>query len=173
MPLSEHVVADYQTLRLSLKGHPMMFLRDLYESEGTLPCTTIRDLADGRRVRAAGVVLIRQKPGSAKGVVFMTIEDETGIANLVVWPSLLERFRKIVMGARLVAVEARAQRSEEGLVHLVVEEIEDRSDDLLLLSQETMPLVLAHADEVKRPVPEGRARHPRNARVLPKSRDFH
>jgi len=173
MPLSEHVVADYQTLRLSLKGHPMMFLRDLYESEGALPCTTIRDLADGRRVRAAGVVLIRQKPGSAKGVVFMTIEDETGIANLVVWPSLLERFRKIVMGARLVAVEARAQRSEEGLVHLVVEEIEDRSDDLLLLSQETMPLVLAHADEVKRPVPEGRARHPRNARVLPKSRDFH
>jgi len=105
--------------------------------------------------------------------VFMTIEDETGIANLVVWPSLLERFRKVVMGARLVAVEARAQRSEEGLVHLVVEEIEDRSDDLLLLSQETMPLVLAHADEVKRPVPEGRARHPRNARVLPKSRDFH
>ena len=173
MPLSEHVVADYQTLRLSLKGHPMMFLRDLYESEGTLPCATIRDLADGRRVRAAGVVLIRQKPGSAKGVVFMTIEDETGIANLVVWPSLLERFRKVVMGARLVAVEARAQRSEEGLVHLVVEEIEDRSDDLLLLSQETMPLVLAHADEVKRPVPEGRARHPRNARVLPKSRDFH
>jgi error-prone DNA polymerase len=173
MPLSEHVVADYQTLRLSLKGHPMMFLRDLYESEGTLPCATIRDLADGRRVRAAGVVLIRQKPGSAKGVVFMTIEDETGIANLVVWPSLLERFRKVVMGARLVAVEARAQRSEEGLVHLVVEEIEDRSDDLLLLSQETMPLVLAHADEVKRPVPEGRARHLRNARVLPKSRDFH
>lgn len=173
MPLSEHVVADYQTLRLSLKGHPMMFLRDLYESEGTLPCATIRDLADGRRVRAAGVVLIRQKPGSAKGVVFMTIEDETGIANLVVWPSLLERFRKVVMGARLVAVEARAQRSEEGLVHLVIEEIEDRSDDLLLLSQETMPLVLAHADEVKRPVPEGRARHPRNARVLPKSRDFH
>ena len=173
MPLSEHVVADYQTLRLSLKGHPMMFLRDLYESEGVLPCSTIRDLTDGRRVRAAGVVLIRQKPGSAKGVVFMTIEDETGIANLVVWPSLLERFRKVVMGARLVAVEARAQRSEEGLVHLVVEEIEDRSDDLLLLSQETMPLVLAHADEVKRPVPEGRARHPRNARVLPKSRDFH
>ena len=173
MPLSEHVVADYQTLRLSLKGHPMMFLRGLYESEGILPCSTIRDLADGRRVRAAGVVLIRQKPGSAKGVVFMTIEDETGIANLVIWPSLLERFRKIVMGARLVSVEARAQRSEEGLVHLVVEEIEDRSADLLLLSQESIPFTLARADEVKRPVPEGRARHPRQARILPKSRDFH
>ena len=173
MPLSEHVVADYQTLRLSLKGHPMLFLRDLYESEGALPCAAIRDLADGRRIRAAGVVLIRQKPGSANGVVFMTIEDETGIANLVIWPSLLEHFRKVVMGARLVSVEARAQRSEEGLVHLVVEEIEDRSADLLLLSQETIPLALAHADEVKRPVPEGRARHPRQARILPKSRDFH
>ncbi|MFM8608026.1 MAG: error-prone DNA polymerase [Hyphomicrobiales bacterium] len=173
MPLSEHVVADYQTLRLSLKGHPMMFLRGLYESEDVLPCSTIRDCVDGRRVRAAGVVLIRQKPGSAKGVVFMTIEDETGIANLVIWPSLLERFRKIVMGARLVSVDARAQRSEEGLVHLVVEEIEDRSTDLLLLSQESIPLALAHADEVKRPVPEGRTRHPRQARILPKSRDFH
>ena len=173
MPLSEHVVADYQTLRLSLKGHPMLFLRDLYESEGALPCAAIRDLADGRRISAAGVVLIRQKPGSANGVVRMTIEDETGIANLVIWPSLLEHFRKVVMGARLVSVEARAQRSEEGLVHLVVEEIEDRSADLLLLSQETIPLALAHADEVKRPVPEGRARHPRQARILPKSRDFH
>ena len=173
MPMSEHVVADYQTLRLSLKGHPMIFLRGLHEAEGALPCAAIRDLADGRRVRVAGVVLIRQKPGSAKGVVFMTIEDETGIANLVIWPSLLERFRKSVMGARLVSVDARAQRSEEGIVHLVVEDIADRSADLALLSQETMPLALAHADEVRRPVPEGRARHPRNVRVLPKSRDFH
>ena len=173
MPLSEHVVADYQTLRLSLKGHPMMFLRDLYESEGMVACKAIHDLAVGRRLNIAGVVLIRQKPGSAKGVVFMTIEDETGIANLVIWPSLLDRFRKVVMGARLVSVEARVQRSEEGLVHLVVEEIEDRSADLMLLSQETIPLALAHADEVKRPIPEGRARHPRQARILPKSRDFH
>jgi error-prone DNA polymerase len=118
-------------------------------------------------------VLIRQKPGSAKGVTFMTIEDETGIANLVVWPSLLERYRKVVMGARLVDVTARVQRSDENIVHLVVEHIVDRSHDLLMLSAERMPTALARADEVKRPIPEGRFRHPRNARVLPKSRDFH
>ena len=173
MPLGEHIVADYQTIRLSLKGHPLLFLRDLYDSKGIVSCAATRDLAHGRRVRTAGVVLIRQKPGSAKGVTFMTIEDETGIANLVVWPSLLERFRKVVMGARLVDVTALVQKSDEGIVHLVVENIVDRSADLLLLSAESMPTALARADEVKRPVPEGRFRHPRNARILPKSRDFH
>jgi len=173
MPLSEHVVADYQTLRLSLKGHPMLFLRDLFAAEGVTVCSAIRDLAHGRRIRAAGVVLVRQKPGSAKGVVFMTLEDETGIANCVVWPSLLETYRRVVMGARLVRVDALVQRSEEGIVHLVVEHITDRSADLALLSTETMPIAVANADEVRRPVPEGRHRHPRMARVLPKSRDFH
>jgi error-prone DNA polymerase len=173
MPLSEHVVADYQTLRLSLKGHPMLFLRDLYQAEGVTACAALRDLAHGRRVRAAGIVLVRQKPGSAKGVVFMTIEDETGIANCVVWPSLLEPFRKVVMGARLVRVDALVQRSEEGIVHLVVEEIFDRSSDLGFLSMETLPVAVANADEVRRPVPEGRHRHPRLARIMPKSRDFH
>ena len=173
MQMGEHVVADYQTLGLSLKGHPMGFLRTLYSTQGILPCHQVKTLVHGKRVRVAGVVLIRQKPGSAKGVVFMTIEDEGGIANLVIWPSLMERFRKIVMGARLVWVAALVQRSEEGIVHLVVEHIVDRSADLALLSHESLPLMLARADEVKRPVPEGRAHHPRNARILPKSRDFH
>ena len=173
MPMGEHVVADYQPLRLSLKGHPMMFLRELYGSEGALPCGDVKSLPHGKRVRVAGVVLIRQKPGSAKGVVFMTIEDETGIANLVVWPSLMERFRKVVMGARLVRVDAVVQRSPEGIVHLVIAHIADRTSDLAGLSNESMPTALARADEVRRPIPEGRAHHPRNTRVLPKSRDFH
>ena len=77
------------------------------------------------------------------------------------------------MGARLVDVTALIQKSDEGIVHLVVEHISDRSTDLLLLSAESMPTALARADEVKRPIPEGRYRHPRNARILPKSRDFH
>ena len=77
----------------------------------------------------------------------------------------MERFRKVVMGARLVWVAALVQRSEEGIVHLVVEHIVDRSSDLALLSHESLPLMLARADEVKRPVPEGRAHHPRNARI--------
>jgi error-prone DNA polymerase len=173
MPLGEHVVADYQTLHLSLKGHPMLFLRDLFAGESVSPCITMASLPHGRRVKAAGIVLIRQKPGSAKGVVFMTIEDETGIANLVVWPSLMERFRRVVMGARLVCVDARVQRSPEGIVHLVVETITDRTAALAHLSGETMPTSLARADEVKRPIPEGTRPHPRDVRILPKSRDFH
>jgi error-prone DNA polymerase len=173
MPLGEHVVADYQTLHLSLKGHPMLFLRDLFAGESVSPCITMASLPHGRRVKAAGIVLIRQKPGSAKGVVFMTIEDETGIANLVVWPSLMERFRRVVMGARLVCVDARIQRSPEGIVHLVVETITDRTAALAHLSGETMPTSLARADEVKRPIPEGPRPHPRDVRILPKSRDFH
>jgi len=173
MPLGEHVVADYQTLHLSLKGHPMLFLRDLFAGESVSPCITMASLPHGRRVKAAGIVLIRQKPGSAKGVVFMTIEDETGIANLVVWPSLMERFRRVVMGARLVCVDARIQRSPEGIVHLVVETITDRTAALAHLSGETMPTSLARADEVKRPIPEGTRPHPRDVRILLKSRDFH
>jgi len=173
MPLGEHVVADYQTLHLSLKGHPMLFLRDIFAGESISPCITMASLPHGRRVKAAGIVLIRQKPGSAKGVVFMTIEDETGIANLVVWPSLMERFRRVVMGARLVCVDARIQRSPEGIVHLVVETITDRTAGLAHLSGETMPTSLARADEVKRPIPEGTRPHPRDVRILPKSRDFH
>jgi error-prone DNA polymerase len=173
MLLGEHVVADYQTLHLSLKGHPMLFLRDLFAGESVSPCITMASLPHGRRVKAAGIVLIRQKPGSAKGVVFMTIEDETGIANLVVWPSLMERFRRVVMGARLVCVDARVQRSPEGIVHLVVETITDRTAALAHLSGETMPTSLARADEVKRPIPEGPRPHPRDVRILPKSRDFH
>ena len=103
----------------------------------------------------------------------MTIEDETGIANLVIWPSLLERFRKIIMGARLVWIDGIIQRSDEGIIHIVIETISDRSFDLLALSDEQLPPSFARADEVKRPVPEGRARHPRNVSILPQSRDFH
>jgi error-prone DNA polymerase len=125
-------------------------------------------------------VLVRQQPGSAKGVVFMTIEDETGIANCVVWPTLRDRFRREVMGARLIQVEGRIQRSPEGIVHLVAERLVDRSADLGRLSREPLPVPLANADEVRRPIPETRAsggptprRHPRDVRILPKSRDFH
>ena len=170
---SEHIVADYQTLGLSIKGHPMMFLRNLYKSGGAIPCSETKKLIHGKRVKVAGIVLIRQKPGSAKGVVFMTIEDETGIANLVIWPSLLERFRKVVMGARLVWVDGVVQRSDEGIIHIVVDTIIDRSFELLTLSDEQLPSSFARADEIKRPIPEGRSRHPRNVSILPKSRDFH
>jgi error-prone DNA polymerase len=184
MPLPEQVVADYQTIRLSLKGHPMQFLRPHFARENVLACRDINHANDRRRVRCAGVVLVRQRPGSAKGVVFMTLEDETGIANIVVWPKVMERFRKEVMGARLVLVEGYIQSSPEKVVHLVAERLVDRSSDLALLSddrlgpqavpQGPMPAEPLHDDRRQHPDnPAQRIRHPRDVRILPRSRDFH
>jgi len=185
MPRPEQVVADYQTIRLSLKGHPMEFLREMFARERVVACTTINRANDRRRVRCAGVVLVRQRPGSAKGVVFMTLEDETGIANIVVWPKVMEQYRKEVMGARLILVEGTIQSSPEGVTHLVAQRMIDRSHDLVGLANESLSR--------KHPVPAGPAlieplnddrrdhgdntpqkiRHPRNVRILPPSRDFH
>lgn len=188
MPLSEHVVNDYQTLRLSLKAHPMEFLRADLTAEKIVPCAALRQMKDGAFVRVAGVVLVRQRPGSAKGVVFMTIEDETGVANSVVWPTALEKFRKVVMAARLIVVSGRVQRHQD-IIHVVSQKLEDRSGWLARLSQEGpgMTLPIAHADAVAKPhaggaEPSGDAEnrvhprwagHPRAERIIPKSRDFH
>jgi error-prone DNA polymerase len=154
MPLSEHVVNDYRTLRLSLKAHPMGFLRAPILSEGICSCADLKRSRDRDRVRIAGVVLVRQRPGSAQGVVFMTIEDETGVANAVIWPKVLERERKVVMGARLVVVHGRIQRHED-IIHVVAERLEDRSDWLRLLDDdgESLTLPVANADALKRPNP--------------------
>jgi error-prone DNA polymerase len=174
MPLPEHVVADYQTVRLSLKGHPLQFLRELLSAEGVRSCADSVALSDGMRTKTAGIVLVRQRPGSAAGVVFMTIEDETGIINVVVWPKLTERYRKEVMGARLILIEGCIQRSPEGIVHLVAQRLYDRSRELSLLSVTTIPkLPLSRADEIIRPQHERESNHPRNERSIPKSRDFH
>ena len=184
MPRSEQVVADYQTIRLSLKGHPLEFLRQKFAAERVVTCATVSAAHDGRRVRCAGVVLVRQRPGSAKGVIFMTLEDETGIANVVVWPKVMEQFRREVMGARLVMVEGRIQSSKEKVVHLVAERLVDRSHDLAALSDNLaarpailtglMPSEPLNDDRREHPDnPSQRIRHPRDVRILPRSRDFH
>ena len=154
MPWSEHVVNDYRTLRLSLKAHPMSFLRTRVAASRILSCADLKQTRDGARVSVAGVVLVRQRPGSAQGVVFMTIEDETGIANSVIWPKVLERMRKVVMGARLMVVHGRVQRHED-IIHVVAERLEDRSDWLRLLTEngENLSVALANADEIRRPEP--------------------
>jgi error-prone DNA polymerase len=181
MPLPEQVVADYQTVRLSLKGHPMQFLRPIFAREGAIACHEVSDARDRQRVRCAGVVLVRQRPGSANGVVFMTLEDETGIANIVVWPKVMARFRKEVMGARLVQVEGYIQSSPEKVVHLVAERLIDRSHDLMALANDALvrkhilPPGAALIDD-PRDHPDNlvqKHRHPRNVRILPPSRDFH
>jgi error-prone DNA polymerase len=185
MPLPEQVVADYQTIRLSLKGHPMEFLRPMFTKERVIACEGVCHANDKKRVRCAGVVLVRQRPGSAKGVVFMTLEDETGIANIVVWPKVMERFRKEVMGARLILVEGYIQSSPEQVTHLVAQRLFDRSHDLMGLANDALrrkPAVPAgpalieplHDDRRQHPDnPAQKIRHPRNVRILPPSRDFH
>jgi error-prone DNA polymerase len=182
MPLPEQVVADYQAVRLSLKGHPMEFLRGSFDKEGVLPCASATRQRDGRAVKCAGVVLVRQRPGSANGVVFMTIEDDTGVANIVVWPKVMEKFRKEVMGARLVLIEGRIQ-SSDGVVHLVADRLVDRSHDLTSLANETLfskdvlpsgvTLAVPLNSEREASLPAQKHRHPRNVRILPRSRDFH
>jgi error-prone DNA polymerase len=166
MPLSEHVLADYQMLRLSLKAHLMFFLRELFSGEGVLSCAEINVARNGSKAKCAGIVLTRQMPGDS-GVVFVTLSDEEGVANIVVWPKLVEIFRREIMGARLMLVEGKVQRSPEGVVHLVAERISDRSSELNRLSEEdkASPSLQAQAS--------AQHRHPRNLRTVPKSRDFH
>jgi error-prone DNA polymerase len=185
MPLPEQVVADYQTIRLSLKGHPMEFLRAMFAKERVVSCAEVSHANDKRRVRCAGVVLVRQRPGSANGVVFMTLEDETGIANIVVWPKVMEHFRKEVMGARLILVEGYIQSSPEQVTHLVAERLFDRSPDLVNLANDALgrrpilpsaatPIEPLNDDRREHPDnPAQKIRHPRNVRILPPSRDFH
>jgi len=173
MPLSEHVVNDYQTIRLSLKAHPMGFLREHYARLKFVTADQLKAIRDGKRLSIAGLVLIRQRPGSAKGVVFITIEDETGIANLVVWPDVFEKQRKIVMGARLMAVHGIVQRDPDSdVIHVVARRLEDHSHMLKHLSHDAMPSTLSQGDAAgswRAPA----ARHPRDVEIIPKSRDFH
>ncbi len=171
MPLAEHIVADYQTVRLSLKGHPMQLLRPRFRHEGVLSCAETEAKPDAAFVRTAGIVLVRQRPGKGNAI-FVTLEDETGITNVVIWARLFERFRREVMGARLMLVEGRVQKSVEGVTHLMAQRIADRSVDLLSLSDTHRAEVPMPIDELKNP-PLPRHRHPRNVRILPKSRDFH
>lgn len=185
MPRSEQVVADYQTIRLSLKGHPMEFLREMFSLERVVACRDISHENERRRVRCAGVVLVRQRPGSASGVVFMTLEDETGIANVVVWPKIMEQYRKEVMGARLILVEGYIQSSPEKVTHLIAQRMVDRSHDLVGLANDALSRkhpVPARATVVEplnedlralSDMPAQKIRHPRNVRILPPSRDFH
>jgi error-prone DNA polymerase len=173
MPLSEHVVSDYQTVRLSLKEHPMTFLRERYAGQGFITADKLKSIRDGKRVRLAGLVLIRQRPGSAKGVCFITLEDETGIANLVVWPDVFETQRRIVMGARLMVVHGIIQRDPDSqVIHVVARKLEDGTPMLRHLSDGLMPSTLNQGDgggSWRPPV----GRHPRDVSVIPKGRDFH
>ena len=177
MPLAEEVAADYQTTRLSLKGHPMGCLRPLFAHHGIATCSQANARNDGAWTRVAGVVLVRQRPGKGNAI-FITLEDETGIVNIVLWARQFEKFRREVMAARLMLVEGRMQKSPEGVAHLMAVRIHDRTADLSRLSDtHETTIELAPADEFLNPHPpraaHARAGHPRDVRILPGSRDFH
>jgi len=177
MPLSEHVAADYQVTRLSLKGHPMQFLRDGFRREGVLSSAEANVRKNGARARVAGVVLVRQRPGKGNAI-FVTLEDETGIVNVLFWARVFEANRRQIMAARLMEVEGEVQKSEEGVLHIMGARAIDRSAELGRLSEDhvTEP-PLARADVSLTPDyrhdAAQRGGHPRNVRILPKSRDFH
>ncbi|ACK50040.1 DNA polymerase III, alpha subunit [Methylocella silvestris BL2] len=194
MLLGEHVVEDYRRLSLSLKAHPVSFLRERLTQKRILRADDLKNQPAGSRITVAGLVLVRQRPGTASGVIFLTIEDETGIANAIVWPKIFERLRRIVIGARFLAVTGRLQK-ESDVIHVVMERAEDLSPLLALLSDHGGAVSsLARADEVRRPnLRDSRA--PREPvaparskpvetpspappqedwrRVLPKGRNFH
>jgi error-prone DNA polymerase len=163
MTNGEHVITDYQTAGLSLKSHPMRFLRTRFSGEGVLSCAQAAVLADGARLSVAGVVLVRQRPGNGN-VVFCTIEDETGIANIVVWSSLLDRFRRAILGSSLLQVTGRLQRSPEGIIHVIADRLDDRSAMMARIG-EASPT--GDKSSLRSPG------HPRQERIVPRSRDFH
>jgi error-prone DNA polymerase len=172
MPLSEEVVADYQTQRLSLKAHPLAFLRADLAERGFVRAADLRQRKERSAVQVAGVVLIRQRPGSAKGVCFITLEDESGVVNLVIWPDLMARQRKVIMGARLMEVRGRVEYDDE-VIHVIATHLTDATPSLHALSEDMLPHRVDRTDHVQRPLPGSRGGHPRDVRVIPKSRDFH
>jgi DNA polymerase III alpha subunit len=185
----EAVVQDYRSLSLSLNAHPVEFLRQDLARAGIVTAATLENTGSGRMVSVCGVVLVRQRPGSAKGVIFMTLEDETGVANIIVWPKVFAVYRSVVLGSRLVEIKGRLQKAD-GVIHVVAAEVVDRSPMLARLSEAGASFeTLSRADEVKHPVVEQRINKARTStarelfrempelvddihRVMPKGRNF-
>ena len=186
MPAGGEVVADYRSVGLTLREHPVSFIRDELARLGAVPCAALPELTPGKRITVAGIVLVRQRPGSAQGVIFATIEDETGHANIIVWPKVFERQRRVVLGARMIACRGLLQR-ESDVIHVVADELTDLSDLLASVGRRGAPFPLprGRGDQVTHGGgPDSRelpGRRPRDIYVPDihidtlkvKSRDFH
>jgi len=199
MQLGEHVIHDYRALSLSLKAHPFSFIRKRLEHAGVTPNIMLPNLRDGSRVTVAGLVLVRQRPGKGNAI-FLTLEDERAIANIIIWQRDFERFRPIFMGSRCLRVTGRLQneagnqadeKNPANVIHIVAQKMDDLAPWLSVLSEEAPPLdTLARADEIKHPGFDHRVRPRRSgtrasvsendqalaaetARVMPKGRNFH
>ena len=167
MTSGREVVEDYSHLGLTLRAHPVSFLRAELAGRRVITCAEAVASRDRRWVHVAGLVLVRQRPGSAKGVMFITLEDETAVANLVVWTKVFERFRRVVLGSGMIGVKGRIQREGE-VVHIVAHELIDLSTELASVGsgENAFPLPHGRGDEFHRgsPAPDPRG--------MPKPRDM-
>ncbi|MVA27513.1 error-prone DNA polymerase [Agrobacterium vitis] len=143
MTEGSQVVEDYSHVGLTLRAHPLSFLRNDLRHRRIITCQEAMRARDGRWVEAAGLVLVRQRPGSASGVIFITLEDESGISNIVVWPKVFEQYRRIVLGASMLGVYGRVQR-EGDVVHLIAHRLTDMSTELASVGQRDMISPLSH-----------------------------
>jgi len=168
MTAGAEVVEDYGHVGLSLRSHPVSFLREDLRRHRIVTCQEAMDARDGRWLEAAGIVLVRQRPGSAKGVMFITLEDESGIANLVVWPQVFEKNRRIILSAGMFAVRGRIQREGE-VVHLVAQRLTDLSAELASVGDRDAAFPLPHGrgDEFHHgsPTPDPRGLAPKGLRT--------
>jgi error-prone DNA polymerase len=171
MTMGREVVEDYRTKGLSLRAHPLAFLRPSLADRGYLPCAALRDTPDGRRISIAGLVLVRQMPGSAKGVMFITLEDEAESANLIVWPSVFEKNRRTILSASMLGCRGKVQRASD-VTHLIVEQLVDLTADLRTVSglDGAFPLVPGRGDEAKH---GGHGPESRDPRPIAKPRDMY
>jgi error-prone DNA polymerase len=170
-PLREgrEVVEDYRSIQLSLRAHPLSFLRPEFAARGAIACAELARIKDGRRVRIAGIVLIRQRPGSANNVTFVTIEDETGVANIIIWQRLFEQQRRIVLSAAMMGVRGKVQK-EGDVIHVIAEELEDLSHELRSIGGLDFPHRTGPGDGAKSGGYDPRERKPES----PKARNlFH
>jgi error-prone DNA polymerase len=172
------VVEDYRSVQLTLRAHPLSFVRPELERRGAVPCAALRQIGDGRKVRLSGIVLIRQRPG-AGNVTFVTIEDESGIANIIIWQRLFEAQRRIVLSAAMIAVVGRVQK-EGDVIHVIADRLEDESPLLRAVGTGDFPHRPGPGDGASNGAadPRGRGRPPLPASseadgIRVKSRDFH
>jgi error-prone DNA polymerase len=171
MTMGREVVEDYSSKGQSLRAHPVAFLRESLTERGFQSCSQLAATLDGRRISIAGLVLVRQMPGSAKGVMFITLEDEGANANLVIWPSVFEGNRRTILASTMLGCRGQVQREGE-VIHLIVEHLRDLSGDLKRVAglETPFPLQPGRGDEAKHGGSSG-SREPKVA--MTKARDIY
>jgi len=172
------VVEDYRSVQLSLRAHPLSFVRPELERRGSAPCAALKQVRDGRRIRLSGIVLIRQRPG-AGNVTFVTIEDESGIANIIIWQRLYEKYRRTILSAAMIAVDGQVQK-EGDVIHVIANRVEDESFLLRAVGERDFPHRTGPGDGARNGGSDRRSHwtlplhpEPQQPEIRIKSRDFH